>query len=380
MNAAIIHNHPIHYQHLLFAELARQGLEFEVLYTASRSACRIETPAAASGPYAARIGFEGGYEDAPAAGAARFVWSSLSVLAPRVVLISGYCDAAAWTAWLWARLNRVPILLWSESNYFDQPRVWWKERLKRWFVTRCEAASVYGESNRDYLVWLGMPPHRIETGRICLDTSLFSRALSRARPRHKILLYVGRFSPEKNLPALIRAFAQIKQNPAEPELVLALAGYGPQERELRQLVAAEGLTETVQFLGPAKQRELPRIYRNADALVLPSLRETWGIVAAEAMACGLPVLVSRQCGCARDLVFPNTGWTFSPGDRASLVSALRRIAGSPREILDAMGDCAAAVAARYSPEECARPILARIQTLLTAPQPARRSCCPQAGA
>lgn len=376
LNAAIIHNHPIHYRHLLFSELAHQGLEFEVLYTASRSACRIETPAIASGPYAARIGFEGDYECAPAAGTARFVWSSLVALAPRVVIVSGYCDVAAWTAWLWARLHRVPILLWSESNSFDHPRVWWKERLKRWFVTHCEGAGVYGESNRDYLLGLGMPPHRIKTGHACLDTRLFSRTLARARPRHKVLLYVGRFSPEKNLPALIRAFAEIEQDRTQPELVLALAGYGPQEPELRWLVAAEGLTQTVQFLGPAKQYELPRLYRNADAFVLPSLRETWGIVAAEAMACGLPVLLSCQCGCARDLVCRNTGWTFSPSDRAGLVAALQHIADAPRETLDAMGDCAAGVAARYSPETCARLIIASVQALLTAPQPGLRLCCP----
>ncbi len=189
---------------------------------------------------------------------------------------------------------------------------------------------------------------------------------------------MGRFSPEKNLPALIRAFAEIDQDRAEPDLVLALAGYGPQEQELRQLVAAEGLTGTVQFLGAAKQHELPRLYRNADAFVLPSLREPWGIVAAEAMACGLPVLVSRQCGCARDLVFPKTGWTFDPGDQAGFVAALRRIADSPRETLDAMGDCAASVASRYGPENCARLVITCIHGLLTAPQPAVRSCYPMA--
>lgn len=370
LNAAIVHNHPIHYQHLLFTELARRGLEFEVLYTASRSVCRIETPRLASGSYAARIGFDGDYEHAPALGAARFVWSALAAIAPRVVVISGYCDAAAWTAWLWARLHRVPILLWSESNSFDHPRVWWKERLKRWFLAGCEAASVYGKSNCDYLLMLGMPPSRIQTGRVCLDTRLFSRALPRVRPRHKLLLYVGRFSPEKNLPALIRAFAEIEQDQAQPDLVLAFAGYGAQEQELRRIVDAEGVSQTVQFLGPAKQRELPSIYRNADAFVLPSLRETWGIVAAEAMACGLPVLVSRQCGCARDLVFPKTGWTFSPGDHAGLVAALRHIAASPREVLDAMGDHAADVAARYSPETCADLSLGNIQRLV--PEAAER--------
>jgi len=380
LNAAIIHNHPIHYKHLLFAELARQGLEFEVLYTASRSGCRIETPLAASGPYSARIGFEGDYEHAPPVRTACFVWSSLAALAPRVVVISGYYDVAAWMAWLWARLHRVPILLWSESNYFDHPRVWWKERLKRWFVTRCGAAGVYGESNRDYLLMLRMPPHRIETGHVILDTRLFSRALARVRPRHKVLLYVGRFSPEKNLPALVRAFAEVEQNRAEPKLLLALAGYGPQEQELRRLVDAEGLAQTVQFLGAAKQHELPRLYRNADAFVLPSLREPWGIVAAEAMACGLPVLVSRQCGCARDLVFRNTGWTFSPDDHAGLVAALRHIADLPRETLDAMGDCAAGVAARYSPEPCAHLTITRVHALLAAPQPAGRPCCPRASA
>jgi hypothetical protein len=63
---AIIHNHPIHYKHLLFSELAKNGLDFEVLFMAASSGQRIERPLPRNGEYRYRFGWDGPYEDAPA--------------------------------------------------------------------------------------------------------------------------------------------------------------------------------------------------------------------------------------------------------------------------------------------------------------------------
>ena len=63
-----------------------------------------------------------------------------------------------------------------------------------------------------------------------------------------------------------------------------------------------------------EEEELASVYGGADAFVLPSLSEPWGLVVNEAMLCGLPVLVSTQCGCATDLAQPETGWQpYAPG-------------------------------------------------------------------
>jgi 1,2-diacylglycerol 3-alpha-glucosyltransferase len=352
---AISHNHPIHYKHLLFCELAKLGVDFEVLFTGASSDSRIERFLPKNGEYRYVIGHDGPYQRVSKIAAMQFVWRRLSELKPRVVIIGGYYDVAAWTAWLWAGRHKAKTILWFESNEFDFPRRAWKELPKRAFVSRCDLAHVYGTSNKEYVRKLGMPDERIFLKRAVVDTERFLADVDAEilKPSHKVLLYVGRFSPEKNLAFLLRAFGKLRQDPENPRMVLQLVGYGPLENELRQLAAELGISPLVQFRGRALQADLPAIYREADAFVLPSLREPWGLVVNEAMLCGLPVLVSTQCGCAADLVTPGTGWTFSPWDGVGLTSLLENLADTPRGLLGEKGRAAREIAAGYSPHNCA---------------------------
>jgi glycosyltransferase involved in cell wall biosynthesis len=375
ITTAIIHNHPIHYKHLLFQELKRQGLQFEVLFTASRSSDRIEPLKLHDDLYRFRAGFDGPYERHPPLRTWAFVWLSLEQIDPAVVIISGWYDLAAWAAWCWAEAHRRPKILWGESNRFDRLRPFYRELPKRLFVRWCSAANVYGTANKDYLVWLGMPPQKIFTKRAVADVSLFLNCNGRQieRPPYKVLLYVGRFSPQKNLEFLIRAFARARHDYSSPRMALALVGYGPLESRLRALAERLGARDTVQFWGPALQAELPSIYRKADAFILPSVRETWGLVVLEAMLSGLPVLVSERCGCAHDLVAPETGWTFNPYDEPALGRLLEHVCAAPREALEQMGEAGTAVAREYSPENCARIVIQTVGQVLEETRTQRRT-------
>ena len=366
ITAAIIHNHPIHYEHLLFQELKRQGLRFEVLFTASRSSERIEPLSLHDDLYRFRVGFEGPYERHPRLRTWAFVWRSLKEIDPAVVIISGWYDMAAWAAWLWGALHRRPRVLWAESNRFDRPRPFYKELPKRLFVSGCDYAHVYGTMSGAYTAFLGMPSHRIVTKQAVADVRRFldARPAEPRKPACNVLLYVGRFSREKNLPFLVRAFAALHQDRAAPRIVLALVGYGPLEGELRQLAADLHIGDLIQFWGPALQEELPHLYRKADVFILPSVSETWGLVVLEAMLSGLPVLVSEQCGCACDVVNPETGWTFSPFDQAQLTALLDKVSRIPRSTLESMGKAALEVASVYSPENCARIVIASVNAAL----------------
>jgi len=146
-------------------------------------------------------------------------------------------------------------------------------------------------------------------------------------------------------------------------------GYGPLESTLRALAERLGTRQTVQFWGPALHNELPGIYRRADAFILPSVRETWGLVVLEAMLSGLPVLVSARCGCAYDLVTPQTGWTFNPYDETGLGRLLEHVCASPREALEQMGEAGRAVAREYSPENCARIIIQTVERVVAEARP-----------
>jgi glycosyltransferase involved in cell wall biosynthesis len=353
---AVVHNHRVHYQDLLFGALAERGVDLLVLYTAATSLNRPQLPIASS--YRYFVAHHGPYESVETRRAAAQVWRILGRVRPRRLIISGWCDAAAWSAWCWGRAHAVPMILWSESNRFDRDRRPWAEVIKRLYVRSFRAAHVYGRSNRDYLLDLGVPPHRIFTGRAVVDIALFRRL---PRPQcvtpHKTLVYVGRFAPEKDLPLLLTALSRLPQEPARPRLVLKLVGYGPQDSHLRSLAAQLGIEPFVEFHGPAAPADLPAIYSAADGLVLPSRSEPWGLVVNEAMCCALPAIVSDRCGCAADLVTPRTGWIFSAGDAGQLAAALERFENSSREKLVAMGAAARALASQFSPERGAAAVL-----------------------
>jgi len=368
----IVHNHPIHYKHLLFGALAKTGLNFKVLFTGAFSGQRLEKPLPKAGEYQYEIGFDGPYECAPKGVAANFVWRSLGRLSPNVVIISGYYDVAAWTAWTWAGLHGAKRVLWAESNEFDSHRHLAKELIKRLFVKHCDLAHVYGTSSRRYIERLGMPAERIYAKRAVADTSLFfeSNELGPPRPIQKQLIYVGRFAKEKNLEFLLRAFSRLKQDRDDPALVLSLVGYGPLESELRNLTITLGLENAVRFLGKALQAELPAILRRADAFVLPSIYEPWGLVANEAMLCGLPVLLSTQCGCTADLCQTNTGWSFSPWDLRALTNLLLVVSSTPQQRLREMGHAAAKLASVYSPDNCATIVSESIHQVISKPRSA----------
>ena len=282
------------------------------------------------------------------------------------MILGGYYDVAAWTAWCWAVSHNVGRILWAESNEFDHPRRAWKELPKKLFVSRCDLAHVYGRSNKEYIRSLGMPAERIFIKRAVADTDRFlsDDSAGSPKPSYKVLLYAGRFSPEKNLAFLLRAFGKLKQHPDNPRMVLDLVGYGPLEDELRDLAKELDISHFVRFRGKFLQAQLPAVYRSADAFVLPSVLEPWGLVVNEAMLCGLPALTSTQCGCAADLIRPETGWTFSPWNESALTDLLEKIAEMPREAIKQMGTRAKSVSAKYSPENCAAIVTLTVKFLL----------------
>jgi glycosyltransferase involved in cell wall biosynthesis len=351
---AVVHNHRMHYQDLLFGALADRGVDLLVLYTAAGSVHRPQLPIANG--YRYFVAHHSPYESVEPRSAATQVWRTLSHVHPKRLIISGWCDAAAWSAWCWGRVHRVPMILWSESNRFDRERGRWPEAVKRLYVRSFQAAHVYGRSQREYLLELGLAPDRIFTGRAVIDTARF-RPRPQLLTRYKTLVFVGRFAPEKDLPLLLTALSRLPQEPADPRLLLKLVGYGPLEPALRSLAIQLGIDPFVQFHGPAAQSDLPAIYTAADGIVLPSRSEPWGLVVNEAMCCGLPAIVSDRCGCAADLVTPQTGWVFRAGDAGQLAAALDRFGDLPRERLAAMGAAARALASQSSPERGAAAVL-----------------------
>lgn len=157
--------------------------------------------------------------------------------------------------------------------------------------------------------------------------------LSDGHPEDVALLYVGRLSSEKQIDQLKPVLQAI------PNARLALVGDGPAREDLQKHFAG---TNTV-FMGYLKGEPLSQAYASADVFVFPSALETFGLVAVEAMAAGLPVVASRVGGIPEVVEEGRTGYTFNVGDTDALINGVRQIARS-RETITQMGLAARAFA------------------------------------
>ncbi len=155
----------------------------------------------------------------------------------------------------------------------------------------------------------------------------------RYEEKDKIILYVGRIDPAKGLMTVIEALELLKNRdlPLYNQLKLIVIGGGRKKEDLpgntefnriKESIREKKLEEKVIFLGSKQQSELKKYYSAAEALVMPSLYESFGLVPVEAMACGTPVLVSR-IGEMRNIVKEGKkGFSFRPNNAASLASCL----------------------------------------------------------
>ncbi len=204
-----------------------------------------------------------------------------------------------------------------------------KGRLVRLF----DSALVGGGPQKRYFASLGLSPEKIFTGYDAVDNDSFARPAEKVRqqpaevqsrydlPEHYILS-LGRFVAKKNLKTLIRAYRMVLDANPKSTTHLVMVGSGPEESDLRNLCrelrlpiydkaqsknhgsksTADRQPPGVHFYGFRQIDENPVFYALADAFVLPSSWEEWGLVVNEAMAAGLPVIVSETAGCAEDLL------------------------------------------------------------------------------
>ncbi|MCX7973365.1 MAG: glycosyltransferase family 4 protein [Candidatus Aminicenantes bacterium] len=136
------------------------------------------------------------------------------------------------------------------------------------------------------------------------------------------LLFVGTLEPRKNLVRFLRAFWEI--NRRWPSLHLILIGKkGQEEKDLRQLAKSLGIIDKVHFLGYLSRSEVRSFYHLAKALVLPSLCEGFGFPVIEAMACGLPVVISKSSALPE--VGGDAALYFDPENTTEMIEAIAAV-------------------------------------------------------
>ncbi|WP_156753470.1 glycosyltransferase family 4 protein [Actinokineospora pegani] len=142
-----------------------------------------------------------------------------------------------------------------------------------------------------------------------------------------LLLFFGRLEWEKGVHDLIAALPLIRRT--HPGTRLVVAGKGSQAAALLELARKLRVRRAVEFAGHLSDRELVATLAAADAVVLPSRYEPFGIVALEAAAAGAPLVASTAGGLGEVVVQDRTGLSFPPGDVDAIVTAARRVLDDP---------------------------------------------------
>ena len=312
---------------------------------------------------------ESGWSDAGQGRIAAAVWRRLSEIDPSVILVPGYYHAPALAAAIWGKLHGRRTVLMSESSRMDHRRVWWKEGLKKVLVPWLfDWAVAGGKPHARYLQELGFPAERIARSYDVVDNRFYAELADHARNTEHVdttfigpreyFLYVGRLAAEKNVDGLIHAYAAYRLQCGDAALVIV--GEGALGDELREMARVSPWNRDIHFTGQKTAREIALYYAFARCFVLPSTREPWGLVVNEAMAAGLPVIVSDRCGCAEDLVHDGeNGFVVSPTPRR-LCDAMLQIDRRAGE-LEAMSRRSREIIAEYSPEHWAAEVARIVQ-------------------
>ena len=260
------------------------------------------------------------------------------MIRPDAVAIPGWSDPRALAALLWCLHSSTASVLMSDSTELDEVRRPWKEAIKRRVVSLFGSALVAGQPQRAYLIQLGMPADRIFDGFDVVDNEYFRARADAARlnavdERRRLglppsyFLACCRFVEKKNLFRLIAAFAQYRQRTAVDAWDLVLIGDGLLRPDLTRLAVRYGLEDAVHMPGFQQYEAMPSYYGLAGAFVHASTIEQWGLVVNEAMAAGLPVIISNRCGCAPDLVIDGcNGLCFDPFNEAELADLMMKMA------------------------------------------------------
>jgi glycosyltransferase involved in cell wall biosynthesis len=223
---------------------------------------------------------------------------------------------------------------------------------------------VTSQSTRhDVTSLLGADPARVRVTPLAADpvflptTDLVAARATAARYRiaGEFFLYVGMWKPHKNVPILLRAFADLVASGAWSGQLAIVGKPDPNEPEIPATIRALGLEDRVVRTGLVPDADLVALYGVATAVVLPSSYEGFGLTALEGLACGAPVIASAVSSIPE--VVGDAGLLVPPGDHAALVRAMGAVAGDA-ELRQRLAGIGPVRAAKFSWDATARATLA----------------------
>ena len=400
---AIFTSHPIQYQAPFFRALAASGRVSPTVYFGSRHGVDVALDSGFGTAFRWDVPLLDGYEHvflsntsaAPNVSAFRGVrLGDLSDVITRTrhdaLLVLGWQTLAhvqmvraAWKA-------GIPVIVRGESTLQRSVavglggvarRTLWlptRRRLYRAAFSRIAAFLVIGSRNRDYYRSFGVPDEKFFWAPYGVDNGWFemsepARSVARARVREKVgvsdstlvVASSAKLIARKRPFDLVDAVAEARRLGINAHALFI--GDGEERSAILQRAAQAGVGAAVSIAGFVNQQEIPAWYAAADALVLPSdSRETWGLVVNEAMAAGLPVIVSDAAGCSVDLVHEgDNGFTYRCGDVRALATMIGRLSELGSDGRRRLGHRSRAIVAAFGTDVAAQATVRAVEVVCT---------------
>lgn len=220
----------------------------------------------------------------------------------------------------------------NPSADYTVPQQGYVNWLLRFTFKRLHALAAVSNYTRNQALERGISPERVAVIYDGTNTALFKPDVAPLPLQQRfgadfILLTVRKFYRRKGIQDVIKAMPQVLKEC--PKVCFVIIGYGPLEQELKQLAASLNLQEHVQFLGRLPNDELPPYYAAADVFIIPSHEEAFGVVAAEAMALGKP-LISTAVGGLKEVADDEVALVVPPRDPDSIANAIVTLCQSPQ--------------------------------------------------
>ncbi len=230
-----------------------------------------------------------------------------------------------------------------------------KKGIFRFFLFKIPNWFLYvGENNRLFFKKYKVPDKKLLWTPHAVDNERFSHEYLKMKPDEEnikeqlnipldafIMLFVGRFIPQKSPLDLLKVYKNIKGKKA-----LIMIGDGPMKDEISDFIEKYNL-QNVYLPGFINQKNIGAYFTISDVFVLTSISETWGLVVNEAMNFELPIVVTTSTGCAPNLVKPENGYVVATGDTSQMTKILQKMIDNP-SMIEKMGEASSQIVKEYS--------------------------------
>ena len=368
MRILIVHNQLwAHYKAIIFNELQKiisQNPDDKLLVvqiaSVEKSRVNLGDSDLSIHQYPYRLLYEGTLEEVGLEKRILGIIKAIREFKPTVVNLTGYYDLASWAILFYCKINNIKTVLSNESTAGDHTRNSIKEFIKSLIIKQFDGFFNFGTLSKDYLLSLGGNPKQMLVNRNCVDNlairNIYEKSIINRISEQKKLglcsknfIFVGRLIDYKNLFHFLEAF-ELAQKSSNQDWGVIILGDGELKNDLQSFVIENNI-QKVSFQQGVSWQQVPEYLALSDVLVLPSYSEPWGLVVNEAMACGLPVLVSQKCGCSIDLVqHGENGFTFSPENLEEFIHLLEKFMIMDEMSLRKMGEISEQIIQEYSPE------------------------------